>query len=104
MVNDAIRICLSENTKGRLKLRNRIYKGLRERYGVVSCFPYSAAKVAWSICKKHKGWQRKPYAKRLMFKMDAASFSLNYSTLSLPFRKGERVLVPLQYGEYQGHS
>jgi putative transposase len=37
----------------------------------------------------------------LMFKMDAASFSLNYSILSLPFRKGERVLVPLRYGEYQ---
>jgi putative transposase len=36
-----------------------------------------------------------------MFKMDAASFSLNYSILSLPFRKGERVLVPLRYGEYQ---
>jgi len=36
-----------------------------------------------------------------MFKMNAASFSLNYSVLSIPFRKGERVLVPLQYGEYQ---
>jgi len=33
--------------------------------------------------------------------MDAASFSLNYSILSLPFRKGERVLIPLKYGEYQ---
>jgi IS605 OrfB family transposase len=36
-----------------------------------------------------------------MFKMDAANFSLNYSILSLPLKKGERVLVPLQYGEYQ---
>ena len=36
-----------------------------------------------------------------MFKMDASNFSLNYSILSLPFKKGERVLVPLQYGEYQ---
>jgi hypothetical protein len=36
-----------------------------------------------------------------MLKMDAASFSLNYSILSLPFRKGERVLIPLRYGEYQ---
>ena len=33
--------------------------------------------------------------------MDAANFSLNYSILSLPFKKGERVLVPLRYGEYQ---
>lgn len=101
MVNDAIRICLAEDIKGRLKLRNRIYREFRDRYGVVSCFPYSVAEIAWSIVKKHKRWQRKPHAKRLMFKMDAASFSLNYSVLSLPFRKGERVLIPLQYGEYQ---
>ena len=33
--------------------------------------------------------------------MDAANYSLNYSILSLPFRKGERLLVPLRYGEYQ---
>ena len=36
-----------------------------------------------------------------MLKMDAANFSLNYAILSLPFRKGERILIPLQYGEYQ---
>ncbi|MDA4116080.1 MAG: RNA-guided endonuclease TnpB family protein [Thaumarchaeota archaeon] len=101
MINDAIRICLSENIKGRLKLRNRIYKEVQVRYGVASCLPYCVAEVAWSIVKKHKRWHRKPFAKRLMFKMDAANFSLNYSILSLPFRKGERVLVPLRYGEYQ---
>src|SRR5712664_374183 len=101
MVNDAIRICLAENINGRLTLRDRIYKEFRRRHGLVSCFPYSVAEVAWSIAKKHKRWQRKPYAKRLMFKMDAASFSLNYSVVSLPFRKGERIFVPLQYGGYQ---
>ena len=101
MVNDAIRICLNEKVRGRLKLRDRIYKEFQERYGVTSRLPYSVAEVAWSIVKKHKHWQRKPYAKRLMLKMDAGNFSLNYSILSLPFRKGERVLVPLQYGEYQ---
>jgi IS605 OrfB family transposase len=101
MVNDAIRICLAEKIKGRLKLRDRIYKEFQERYGVMSCFPYCVAEVAWSIVKKHKRWHRKPYAKRLMLKMDAANFSLDYSVLSLPFKKGERVLIPLQYGEYQ---
>jgi putative transposase len=101
MVNEAIRICLAENVRGRLRLRDRIYKEFQEKYRVVSCFPYSVAEVAWSIVKKHKRWHRKPYAKRPMFKMDAASFSLNYSILSLPFRKGERVLIPLRYGEYQ---
>jgi putative transposase len=101
MVNDAIRICLAEDIRGRLKLRDRIYKEFQERYGVVFCFPYCVAEVAWSIVKKHKHWHRKPYAKRLMLKIDAANFSLNYSVLSLPFRKGERVLVPLQYGAYQ---
>jgi len=101
MVNDAIRICLAEGIKGRLKLRDRIYKEFQERYGVVSCFPYSVAEVAWSVVKKHKRWHRTPHAKRLMLKMDARSFSLNYSILSLPFKKGKRALIPLQYGEYQ---
>ncbi len=102
MVNDAIRICLNENVRGRLRLRDRIYREFQESYGVVSCFPYSVAEVAWSIVKKHRRWHRRPYAKRLVFKMDAANYSLNYSILSLPFQKAERrILIPLQYGEYQ---
>ena len=36
-----------------------------------------------------------------MFKLDNQSFSLNYSILSLPFKKGVRILIPLQYGDYQ---
>ncbi len=101
MVNDAIRICLSENIKGRLRLRDRIYKEFQERYGVVSCYPYSVAEVAWSMDKKHRRWHRKPVAKRLMLKMDSASYSLNYGILSLPNKKGKRILVPLEYGGYQ---
>ncbi len=101
MVNDAIRICLEEKVRGRLMLRDRVYKEFKERYCLVSCFAYPVAEVAWSIVKRHKRWHRKPYAKRLMFKMDAANFSLNYSIISLPFKKGERVLIPLKYGEYQ---
>src|SRR5438445_9984705 len=101
MVNDAIRTCLNENIKGRLKLRDRIYRELQERYDVVSRSPYSVAEIAWSIVKKHKRWHRKPYARRLMFKMDADNFALNYSILSIPFKKGERVLIPLRYGDYQ---
>jgi hypothetical protein len=101
MLNEAIRICLAEKIKGRFKLRNRIYREFRVKYGIMSSLPYSVAEVAWSIVKKHKRWHRRPYARRLMFKMDAASFSLNYSILSLPFRRGERILIPLRYGEYQ---
>jgi len=56
MVNDAIRIRLNERIAGRLKLRNRIYKEFRTRYGVMSSFPYSLAEVAWSIVKKHRHW------------------------------------------------
>jgi putative transposase len=101
MVNDAIRLCFTENIKGRLRLRDRIQKEFHERYGAVSHIQYSVAEVAWSIVKKHKGWHRRPYAKRLRFKIEAENFSLKYSVLSLPFRRGERVFVPLQYGEYQ---
>ncbi len=102
MVNDAIRVCLTDKIKGRLRLRDRIYKEFQEKYGVLSCFPYSVAEIAWSIVKKHRRWHGRPYAKRLMLKMDAASYSLNYSILSLPFKRGEgRTLIPLRYGEYQ---
>jgi len=101
MVNHAIHICLEENIHGRLKLRDRIYKEFQERYGVMSHYPYSVAEVAWSIVKKHKRWQRKPFAKRLMLRMDCRSYSLNHSILSLPFKRGERVLVPLRCGDYQ---
>jgi hypothetical protein len=38
MVNDAIRICLEEKVRGRLRLRDRIYKEFKERYGLLSCF------------------------------------------------------------------
>lgn len=101
MVNHAIHICLEERIKGRLKLRDRIYHEFKERYGVASCYPYSVAEVAWSIVKKHRRWQRKPFAKRLMLKMDAHNYSLNYAILSLPFRRSERLLIPLEYGDYQ---
>jgi len=70
LVNDAIRISLDENVRGRLKLRDRTYKEFQKRYGVTSRFPYSVAEVAWSIVKKHKRWHRRPYASRLILKMD----------------------------------
>jgi putative transposase len=101
MVNHAIHIALEENIRGRLKLRDRIYKEFQERYGVVSCYPYSVAEVAWSIVKKHRRWQRRPFASKLMLKMDAYSYSLNYGILSLPNQRGSRVLIPLQYGDWQ---
>lgn len=101
MVNHAIHICLEEGIKGRLNLRNRIYKEFQEKYGVISCYPYSVAEVAWSIVKKHKRWQRRPFASRRMMKMDAANYSLNYAILNLPFKKGQRLLIPLEYGDYQ---
>ncbi len=101
MVNDAIRICLREGIKGRLKLRDRIYRDFQERYGVISSFPYSVAEIAWSIVKKHRKWHRAPFVKRLMMKADAQSYSLSYSILSLPFKIRERVFVALRYGDYQ---
>jgi len=102
MVNHAIQISLAEGLKGRLKLRDRIYKEFQERYGVVSSFPYCVAEVAWSILRKHRKWRRKPVANRLMMKMDAANYSLNHSIVSLPFRKLARLLIVLGFGKYQG--
>lgn len=99
MVNHAI--CLEEKVEGRLKLRDRIYREFQERYGVVSAYPYSIAEVAWSIVKKHRRWHRKPVASRLMLKMDSANYSLSYGILNLPNQKGKRILIPLQYGDWQ---
>lgn len=82
MVNHAIHICFEENVKGRLKLRNRIYKEFRERYGVASYYPYSVALIAWSIVKKHRKWQRRPSAHHLMMKLEYEAYSLNYSILT----------------------
>jgi putative transposase len=101
MVNEAIAISLRENVYGRLRLRDRIYKEFQARYGVVSCFPYSVAEVAWSIVKKHNRWSRKPFARRLMMKLDVQNYSLNHSILSIPFKRDERILIPLKYGDYQ---
>jgi len=101
MVNDAIKICLQEGIRGRFKLRNRIYKEFREKYDVSSGFPYSVAEVAWSIAKKHRRWDRIPVAKRLMMKLEAQKYDLRHSILILPFGKGERILLPLRYGDYQ---
>ncbi|MDA4127927.1 MAG: RNA-guided endonuclease TnpB family protein [Thaumarchaeota archaeon] len=101
MVNHAINIALEEKIKGRLRLRDRIYKEFNERYSAVTCYPYSVAEVAWSIVKKHRRWHRKPVAEGLMLKMDSASYSLNYGILSLPNRKGQRLLIPLKYGDWQ---
>jgi putative transposase len=102
MVNHAIHICIDENVRGRLNLRNRIYGDFRERYGVSSAYPYNVAEVAWSIVKKYRKWQRRPCAKRLMMKLDSKVFSLNYAILSVPFKTGQpRLLIPLRYGDYQ---
>ncbi len=101
MVNHAIHICLEENIKGRLKLRDRIYKEFKTRYDVLSAYPYSVAEVAWSIVKKHRKWHRSPSASRLMLKMDSANYSFNYGIIGLPFKKGERLLIPLRYGDWQ---
>jgi putative transposase len=101
MVNQAIRIALEENIKGRLRLRDRIYRDFRERYGIVSYYPYSVAEVAWSIVKKHRRWHRSPCARRLMLRIESASYSLNYGLLNLPFKKGLRHFIPLQYGDWQ---
>lgn len=73
----------------------------QKEFGIVSCYPYSVAEVAWSIVKKHRRWHRKPFVKRLMMRMEAQRYSLNYSILSLPFRKDQRILIPLRYGDYQ---
>jgi hypothetical protein len=44
MINDAIRIGLAENIKGRLKLRDRIYEEFEDRYRVVSVLPTPSLK------------------------------------------------------------
>ncbi|HEV2225841.1 MAG TPA: hypothetical protein VGR56_03440 [Nitrososphaerales archaeon] len=101
MVNRAIHISFAEGIRGRLRLRDRIYKEFQEKYEVVSFYPYCVAEVAWSILRKHKNRGRKPVANSLMMKMDSANYSMNHAILTLPFKKGKRLLVLLELGDYQ---
>ena len=104
MVNEAIRICLTENIRGRLNLRNRIYREFMDGHGVASCYPYSVAEVAWSIVKKHRRWQRTPVARHPMMKLDASAFTIQDGILSLAFgpgRNGQRISIRLKFGAYQ---
>ena len=98
MVNNAIRICLMENIKGRLNLRDRIYREFIDRYGLASQYPYSVAEIAWSIVKKHKLWHRTPHAKHLMMKLDSSAYTIKDGMLSLAFRPGrnaQRIVYPV---------
>ena len=104
MVNNAIRICLEENIRGRLNLRDRIYREFIDGYNLASVYPYSVAEIAWSIVKKHKRWQRTPHAKHLMMKLDSSAYTVKDGMLSLAFRPGrnaQRIDIKLRYGEYQ---
>lgn len=101
MVNEALRIGMAENIEGRLRLRDRIYREFQSGYDVSSRYPYCVAEVAWSILKKHRRWHRPPRATRLMLKVDSENYTLNHGLLSIPFKKGERLMIPLRYGEYQ---
>ena len=104
MVNEAIRICLTENIRGRFNLRNRIYREFMDGHGVASCYPYSVAEVAWSIVKKHRRWQRTPVARHPMMKLDASAFTIQDGILSLAFgpgRNGQRISIRLKFGAYQ---
>lgn len=87
MVNHAIHICLEENIKGRLKLRDRVYKEFQTRYRVLSAYPHSVAEVAWSIVKKHRRWHRRPLATRLMLKIESAEYSLKFGLVCSPSRR-----------------
>ena len=104
MVNDAIGICLAGNIKGRLNLRDRIYREFIDGHNLASVYPYSVAEIAWSIVKKHKRWQRTPHARHLMMKLDSSAYTVKDGVLSLAFgpgRNAQRINIKLRYGEYQ---
>ena len=104
MVNDAIRICIAESIKGRLNLRNRIYREFIDTHDLASVYPYSVAEIAWSIMKKHRKWNRMPVARHLMMKLDASAFTVKDGILSLAYvsgKGGKRMDIKLKFGEYQ---
>lgn len=77
MINEAIRIGLERNVKSRFQLVKEVYYYLRERYELHTHYILNACEVAFSIIKKHRKWGRRPYAKRLMLKLDNQTYKLN---------------------------
>jgi len=101
MVNEAIRIGLEKKIKSRFRLITEVYQHFKERYQLHTHYILNACEVAFSIIKKHKKWYRKPYAKRLMLKLDNQTYQLNYMLLKIPIKPRDLILMPLKGGEYQ---
>jgi len=101
MVNEAIRVGLEKGVRSRFSLIRLVYGYFKERYGLHTHYILNACEVAFSIIKKHRRWQRKPYAKRVMIKLDNQTYQLNYMMLRIPVKPREFILIPLKGGEYQ---
>lgn len=101
IVNEAIRIGLEKKVKSRFRLIAEMYQYFKERYSLHTRYILNACEVAFSIIKKHKKWYRKPYAKRLMLKLDNQTYQLNYMLLKIPIKPRDLILMPLKGGEYQ---
>jgi putative transposase len=61
----------------------------------------NACEVAFSIIRKHKRWNRKPYVRRLMLKLDNQTYRLHYLTLRIPVKPRQFHFITLKGADYQ---
>src|SRR2546422_3666102 len=108
LVNESIRIALSEDIRSRARLTRAAYKNLSARYAVYKQYIPSAFEVALSVLKAHRRRIRKgkrssiPFLRRLMLKAENQSYWPDRETgrIRIRIRGTEGVQLPLPLSEW----
>jgi putative transposase len=82
MCNDAIRIAIENNSRGRFRLIELAYRRLKG-YGLHTHYILSACEVAYSVFR-NKNRKSIPYVKRPFLKLDNQSYRLDHLLLRIP--------------------
>ena len=108
LVNESIRIALSEDIRSRARLTRAAYKDLSARHRVYKQYIPSAFEVALAVLKVHRRRIRKgkrssiPFLRRLMLKAENQSYWLDRETgrIRIPIRGTEGVQLHLPLSEW----
>src|SRR5207245_11534964 len=108
LVNESIRIALSEDIRSRARLTRAAYKNLSARYAVYKQYIPSAFEVALSVLKAHRRRMRKgkrssiPFLRRLLLKAENQSYWLDRETgrIRIPIRGTEGGQLHLPISEW----
>ena len=108
LVNESIRIALREGLRSRTRLTLAAYQVLSRGHAVYKQYIPSAFEVALAVLKAHRRRLKRkrrssaPYLRKLMFKAENQSYSLDRETgrLRIPIRGTEGVQLHLRLSEW----